>query len=115
MEFMPGFSVIDAAAPVTFASRASRVLTPEFMVWGSVLGGALILLGVAAMILRRFVLSSPTRTKTHDVLDSVHQLHEDGLLSDEEYRRARRKALDLPPPEEAGEDEKEPEADAAET
>ncbi len=115
MEFMPGFSVIDTAAAVTFASRASRLLTPEVFVWSAVLGGALILLGVVALILRRFVLSSPTRTKTHDVLDSVHQLHEDGLLSDEEYRRARRKALDLPPPEEAGEDEKEPEADAAET
>jgi len=72
-------------------------LSSEALIWSAAAIAAVILLGVVVLVVRRRALNAEARSPSSEAIDEVERLHQDGLLTDEEYRRARRAVLGLAP------------------
>lgn len=71
----------------------------ETMVWGAVLTGLVLALGIGVVLARRKYLESRAlgseREGTGFAMDKIESLHEGGQISDEEFRILRNVALGL--------------------
>jgi len=78
----------------------------DFMLIGGILIGVMILGGVILLLLRRKLLGGPHTAPEADAMEQLQSVYERGLMTDQEFRRARRASLGLPaeeppPPEPA--------------
>ena len=71
------------------------MLSGELVLWLGVVGLCVILGGAGLYYLRRVALSKDPRPREAASLEELDKLHQDGLISNDEYRRARRAALGL--------------------
>ncbi|KPK81454.1 MAG: hypothetical protein AMJ81_10585, partial [Phycisphaerae bacterium SM23_33] len=78
------------------AARPGTTQLPVAVFW---VGAAIVGIVLATAVLyyiRRMAVSKEGRTRPGISVEAVEELHSQGLLSDEEYKRARRAALGLP-------------------
>ena len=67
--------------------------------WFAVLVAAVLILGVVVYILRWMALSKSDKHRTGFTIEQIDRLHNEGVLTEEEYRLARRSALGLTDPD----------------
>jgi len=71
----------------------------ELMVWGTILTGAVLALGIGVVLARRKYLESRALDSKREgagfAMDKIESLHEGGQISDEEFRILRNVALGL--------------------
>ena len=63
--------------------------------WFAVLVAAVLILGVAIYVLRWIALSKSDKHRPGFTIEEIDRLHDEGALTEEEYRLARRSALGL--------------------
>ncbi|MHC4717990.1 MAG: hypothetical protein ACYS5V_13530 [Planctomycetota bacterium] len=105
--------MVGAAASAPSAQRSGASIR-ELLMWACVAMAAVLLLGLVVVLIRRAALSPDSRPPAQMAVEQVEQLHRDGALSDEEYRRARRLALGLPVADQAPADRSQSDTDAQE-
>ncbi len=88
-----------AGASAGVSARAPVAPAWGFPWWLIVAGlGVAFLLFAAVLYLRRIALGGSARPAEGLTIEQIRKLHRDGLLSDEEYDRARRAAARQPRP-----------------
>ena len=84
--------------PIAFViAGQDETITKIVLEWVGVLLVAAIC--VAAYILRRIVFGKDTKHRTGFTIEQIDRLHNEGALTEEEYRLARRSALGLTDPD----------------
>lgn len=105
MESMLDEPITAPGGALAAASERAGEFPADLLVLFAMAMGAVILLGVVVLVFRRRALNAEVRGQSGLAIDQIERLHQDGLLTEEEYRRARRAALGLAPPPAAEEPE----------
>ena len=90
-------------APMTAALRVKLLATEssgggmhQLLLAGILLIAAFVLGGVVLLLLRRKLFDKGTKVHLDETLEHLERLHKYGLISDEEFSRARRASLGVP-------------------
>ena len=73
--------------------RAVGSLMSDMVLWFVVLGGVIVLGGLAVAVIRRMATGAAQPRGQDDLLRRLEQLRQQGAITEEEYRRARDSAL----------------------
>ena len=86
--------------PIAFViAGPGREGLTDTVLWSVILLAAVFTFVAVIYILRRTLLNKSDRSNTGFAIDQIDRLRDEGTLTDEEYRRARRVALGLDDPD----------------
>jgi CBS domain containing-hemolysin-like protein len=88
--------------PIGAASRLLLLAAGSWLHWVIVLFGTIFLFGLVAAAIRRMAMGISSRRPQGLTMEQLDELHRQGMISEEEYRRMRRSVLGLTGPDQQG-------------
>ena len=85
--------------PIAFVVAGQGATIARVWLWVGILLGAIFIFIAAIYVVRWIALSRDTKRNAGFTIDQIDRLHDEGALTEEEYRRARRTALGLTDPD----------------